>query len=76
MLVRGANRYFNLVLILDALFKALHVAGDAVEAGPGESLEPIILQHRAIIEAIQTRDHDKTEQAMTTHLAASAMEIV
>lgn len=67
-----------IVLILDALGDFLmdfRVKATRNRKSRGESLEPVIEQHRAIVEAIEARDPDAAEEAMREHLEASRAEI-
>lgn len=67
-----------IVLILDALGDFLmdfRVKATRNRKSRGESLEPVIEQHRAIVDAIEARDPDAAEEAMRAHLEASRAEI-
>lgn len=67
-----------LTLILDALGDFLmdfRVKATKARKSRGQSLEPVIEQHRQIVEAIEAGDGDAAEEAMRSHLEASRAEI-
>ena len=67
-----------IVLILDALGDFLmdfRVKATKNRRSRGESLEPVIEQHRQIVLAIEAGDAEAAEEAMREHLEASRAEI-
>ena len=67
-----------IVLILDALGDFLmdfRVKATKNRKARGESLEPVIDQHRQIVEAIEAGDGEAAAEAMRSHLEASRAEI-
>lgn len=67
-----------IVLILDALgdfMMDFRVKATKNRKARGESLEPVIKQHKDIVEAIASRDVEGAGEAMRAHLAASREEI-
>lgn len=67
-----------LVLILDALvdfLREVRVQATKARKSRGESLEPVIEQHRRIVQAIDARDADGAAGAMRDHLDRTRAEL-
>lgn len=66
------------VLVLDALtdfLRKLRVTATKARKARGESLEPVIEQHREIVQAIQAGDGQAAADAMLRHLGTAAREL-